>query len=237
MRVCYPAITCSIVFVSFNAGCGRNSVADLEIPEQLILYSIDGQDYGPENAPKVEETFHGYPVLGKVEIKEAEKREEIIAALKDGIAGSDGTMAKCFWPRHGIRAVEKGQTIDYVICFECYQLQVYLDGNAKSEPTIRKITAVHLDGNHDEQRTRGDFERWLALLEPGGVMIVDDVDNPGWPGVARALPWLERWAAADRGDRSTIAAGCGFSGRLAQRGDQPCRPAEGDATSDQMVNS
>jgi hypothetical protein len=142
MRIRCLAVICYVAFVTFTIGCGRDSVAGLEAPEELILYSVDGRDFEPGQAPKAEETFHGYPVLGKVEIKEADKRKEIMAALKDGMARSDGKMAKCFWPRHAVRAVEQGKTVDYVICFECYQLQVHLDGTAKTEPTLREPQSV-----------------------------------------------------------------------------------------------
>jgi len=129
-------ICVSIIGAAF-IGCGSGSVANLEVPDQLTLYSIDGRDFEPGKEPKVEEKFHGYPVLGKIEVKDLEKRKEIIATLKQGMARSDGKMAKCFWPRHAIRAVEKGRTIDCVICFECYQLEVH-EGRSKSVKPITR---------------------------------------------------------------------------------------------------
>jgi hypothetical protein len=33
----------------------------------------------------------------------------------------------CFNPRHGIRVTHDDQTIDFVICFECSQIQVWRD--------------------------------------------------------------------------------------------------------------
>ena len=127
-RMLFP-ICCIVIGTAF-AGCGDGSVANLDVPEQLTLYSIDGRHFEPGKEPKVEEKFHGYPVLGKVEVTDPDRRKEIIAALNEGRARSNGTMAKCFLPRHAIRAVEKGRTVDYVICFECYQLEVH-DGNSK----------------------------------------------------------------------------------------------------------
>jgi hypothetical protein len=129
-------ICCSIIGAAF-AGCGGGSVASLDVPDKLTLYSIDGRDFEPGKEPKVEEKFHGYPVLGKVEVKDPERRKEIIAALKDGMARSDGRMAKCFWPRHAIQAVEKGRTIDCVICFECRQLEIH-EGSSKSVKPITR---------------------------------------------------------------------------------------------------
>src|SRR2546425_5725912 len=63
---------------------------DLDAPDQLILYSIDGRDFDPpESRPMADETFHGYPVLGKVEIIDPDKRKELMTAVKEGIARGD----------------------------------------------------------------------------------------------------------------------------------------------------
>src|SRR5207248_3305054 len=94
-------------------------------PEKLTLYSIDGNSYNPGEGPKTDETFHGYAVLGKIDVADPEKRKEIMAALKEGIDASDGRMAKCFWPRHAIRAEQAGKVFEYVICFQCEQMEVY----------------------------------------------------------------------------------------------------------------
>jgi hypothetical protein len=106
-------------------GCSRDPYPGLENPEELTLYSIDGRDFQPGQEPKVDEKFHGYPVLGKLKITDAGKRKEIAAALQDAMAKSDGTMNKCFWPRHAIRVKVGDRTVDYVICFECLQLELH----------------------------------------------------------------------------------------------------------------
>ena len=131
-----------VVVAAALSGCGRNPVAGLKQPEQLTLYSIDGRDFEPGQEPKADEKFHGYPVLGKIEVTDAAKRQEIVEALQDGLAQSDGTMAKCFWPRHAIRAVENGRTLDYVICFECLQLEAYVDGSKSVKPVTREPQSV-----------------------------------------------------------------------------------------------
>lgn len=136
MRICLYLLLCGALLYLLVAGCGRDSATGLDAPEQLTLYSIDGRDFEPGQRPKATEAFKGYPVLGKVEVTDPDKRKEITESLKKGLAKSDGKMAKCFWPRHAIRVVEKGRTIDYVICFECYQLETYKE-DAK---TVKPIT-------------------------------------------------------------------------------------------------
>jgi hypothetical protein len=49
-------------------------------------------------------------------------------ALQRSARSSEGAMAVCFHPRHGIR-VTRGDTVtDVVICFECYKVQVFANG-------------------------------------------------------------------------------------------------------------
>jgi hypothetical protein len=141
MRVRFLLGACLLV-AAVMVGCGRDPVLGLGVPEQLYLYSLDGRYFEPGQEPKTAEKFHGVPVLGKVEITDPEKRREIVAALKDGVARSDGKTAGCFWPRHGLRVVEKGQTLDYVICFECLQLEVHAGGSKKTKPTTWAPQAV-----------------------------------------------------------------------------------------------
>ncbi|MHC5537639.1 hypothetical protein ACYOEI_05345 [Singulisphaera rosea] len=71
------------------------------------------------------ETFHGYPVLGKVEIASAERRSEVIQALRRSTQDLDHGFARCFWPRHALRAERDGKAVDYVICFQCSWIKVF----------------------------------------------------------------------------------------------------------------
>jgi hypothetical protein len=144
------ALACLILA---SVGCGAPT--DLQSPEQLTLYSIDGRwhrggadwDCGPgarelEDAPeyippagvKIAEQFHGYPVLGKVEITDAQQRQQIVSGLKEGLR--QGGMSKCFCPRHAVRAVEKGHTFEYLICFQCHDYVEFIDGNRKRSGSV-----------------------------------------------------------------------------------------------------
>jgi hypothetical protein len=87
----------------------------LESPDQLTLYSIDPRTSKDETR----ETFHRYPVLGKIEMTDPAQRKEIVEAMQAGITTSELVVMACFEPRHAIRVVKQGQTLDLVICFEC----------------------------------------------------------------------------------------------------------------------
>ena len=138
----YVVLVGCVLVISAFVGCRSDPVAGVSTPDQLTLYSINGLVPVRGKVPEGEDEFHGFPVLGKVEITDAAKRKEIMAALKEGVTRSDGNMAKCFWPRHAIRAVEKGRTVDYVICFKCYQLEVHEGSTMNLKPVTREPQLV-----------------------------------------------------------------------------------------------
>lgn len=111
------------------AAVGRSSAADmpadvkaaLEKATEWELYSLHPEQTQEE--PK--DAFHKWRVLGKTSVKDADTRKTLLAALEKGAKDNDGTEARCFNPRHGIRVKAGDKTIDLVICFECYQTVVF----------------------------------------------------------------------------------------------------------------
>jgi hypothetical protein len=101
----------------------ETAAAALEKAVQFELLAIDPKHQ--DEKPK--DDFHGWRILGRTTIKDANTRKKLVAALKQGAAENDGIFANCFNPRHGIRVTHEGKTIDFLICFECLQVQVYTD--------------------------------------------------------------------------------------------------------------
>lgn len=70
-------------------------------------------------------TFHGYKVLGSTQVRDAGTRGRLVTALEKGIAANEGTIGACFNPRHGIHVKKGKEYADFVICFECLQIEIY----------------------------------------------------------------------------------------------------------------
>jgi hypothetical protein len=109
------------------AGAGDPIPADfkkaLENAKTVELYSLD------PSIPikKGDMNFHGWKILGKTEVKK-EALKKLVTAFKDGAAEQNQKVsAGCFRPRHGIRVQYKGKTHDFVVCFECIAVMLYLD--------------------------------------------------------------------------------------------------------------
>lgn len=101
----------------------------LESADTFVLLSLDPvPKHFREDAWKIEDAFHNYPVLGRTTITNKTERSNLLNSLLKGIREADGSMAPCFNPRHGIRATRGGQMVDLVICFECLRTDVHLNG-------------------------------------------------------------------------------------------------------------
>jgi hypothetical protein len=125
-----------LLALSLLVGCGGTVGSLPADPDQLILYSIDGPSYYKSDGVLTPDQEKGalhnrYPVLGKVEITEPKQRREIISALKTAVETPSSRKA-CFIPRHAIRFIKGGKTIDLVICFQCSNYQIYRQGEYDS---------------------------------------------------------------------------------------------------------
>ncbi len=112
-------------------------------PDQLFLYSIDGKHSNsktPEEAKiaagwPVVGHLYDYPVLGKIEVTDRRQVRDILAAVRRAIRKAPEVGANCYWPRHVVRTVKGGETVDVVICFQCSRYQVYREGKRETEGT------------------------------------------------------------------------------------------------------
>jgi hypothetical protein len=101
--------------------------------ELFELYSLDPELKTDKagNAVKVKDGFHDWQVLGKTEVKGEAERKRLADALRLAAEDNFGMAAACFIPRHGIRLKGGGKTVDLVICFQCFSVQVFVDGERK----------------------------------------------------------------------------------------------------------
>lgn len=112
----------------------------LDKADTVELLSLDPTPLGDKE--KVKQSFHGYKVLGKVDLTKKADKEKLLKAFYKGIDDSDGSVAGCFIPRHGIRAKVDGKTIEIVVCFQCHSMQVYIGDKRTSVLTDRSPAAT-----------------------------------------------------------------------------------------------
>jgi hypothetical protein len=94
--------------------------------DTLELLSLDpGRPGRPAAMPL--NAFHGWTVLGRTTIQDATQRKAVVGALDRGVA-EGAFAARCFDPRHGVRAMRGKTVVELVICFECRQIEAFVDG-------------------------------------------------------------------------------------------------------------
>jgi hypothetical protein len=101
----------------------------LQNADQIELLSLDPREGGGEHEVKdVKDLFHDYRSLGSVKVTNGHDRKRLVAEIDSAIAATHpGEEGACFEPRHGIRATAKGRTVTLVICFQCWNVHVYLN--------------------------------------------------------------------------------------------------------------
>lgn len=107
--------------------------AVLEAPDrfEILALSPEREQDTPSGPPAG--TFHGHRILGRAQLPAAGMREELVGLVYQGLRDSDGTVARCFNPRHGISATRGGRTVDLLICYECYLMRIH---GPSGEPTM-----------------------------------------------------------------------------------------------------
>jgi hypothetical protein len=153
-RVSTLSILIAFLVILGSAGCSGQKAnklpsaakSILEKADQIELLSIDpGHPERDEPPPKGD--YYGWKVLGKTVIEDKDTQKSIHSALEQGIA-EGGWPPACFDPRHAIHASDNGKTVDLLICFECKQILVYLDGqrqdpyvftSSSPEPVLDKV--------------------------------------------------------------------------------------------------
>lgn len=118
----YLSLMLVVVLLAVTWSCGQSTP---DLPDQIIIYSLDGTNRD-DKPPGEGENYFGYPVLGSVTVEDPEIRREVIKSVMVAIAyPREGPAEKCFEPRHGLALTTNGQKIDYVICFQCGNFKVF----------------------------------------------------------------------------------------------------------------
>jgi hypothetical protein len=111
----------------------RSMTDPLRHASDYELYSLNPTPGAPSA-----ENFHGWKVLGRTPISDPMIRKKLTDALFASMSESDGFAVGCFSPRHAIRVIQAGRITDYVICFQCIQVEVFDGANLKATFLVSK---------------------------------------------------------------------------------------------------
>jgi hypothetical protein len=97
----------------------------LDSADSAVIYSLD-----PNGDPRKEPALHYVSILGRAKLNTAETHQAS-HAFNQAVRGWDNIMAECFNPRHALRIHANGHTYDYLLCYECHQIEVFVDDDLK----------------------------------------------------------------------------------------------------------
>jgi hypothetical protein len=97
---------------------------ELQNAERIEVFRLNPKPL-PDEGKNTKRGFHGYAILIEGQTETAERRKEIASFLGKTLHWNELRKALCFNPRHGVRVVSGKQTLDFLICFECYRVQVF----------------------------------------------------------------------------------------------------------------
>jgi hypothetical protein len=127
----------------------RSLLAALSQSERFELFALL-----PERSEKsVTAGFHGWPILAQSLVADRETQNILTQALKAG-AESSFSFRSCFEPRHGVRLLFQGKTVDLVICFKCETVEVYLDD--------RRVKGFSTTNSPEATFDRVVADRWVS---------------------------------------------------------------------------
>jgi hypothetical protein len=131
-----------VIGLSAQVAAQDNKIPDQarEILEKSTQFDLLSIGHGP-STKKPAEDFRGWPVIGKTTVEDPDTRNRLVAALEKAVEENKGDSMKCFNPRHGIRVTHDGMTADFVICFECFQVVVYVTGDKEQRFLITATPA------------------------------------------------------------------------------------------------
>lgn len=157
-----PLFTCSLMSASTAILAAplssRVDIASaLASATKVVMYSLEPGEAGardPDGAC-VGLCYYGWPVLGQVEIS---RRARLIGQVTSWLKNPDpNEKALCFDPRHGLRVITTEAAFDFVVCFECEGVEIYVDS---------KPVEVSPHPNNIQRD-------WDRLLKKAGVLLAE----------------------------------------------------------------
>jgi hypothetical protein len=133
-RLALAAFALILAAIAMMLAAGAFAV-DNEIPKEariafekateFEMYSLNPARLRDKEVKEADaDRFHNWKILGKTTVKD-DVAKKVRSAVEKGVKDSDGSVAACFNPRHGIRIVHEMKTYDLVICYECLSANVF----------------------------------------------------------------------------------------------------------------
>ena len=123
----------------------------LEMAERIDVLRLNSQKLPKGKAAR---EFHGHEILSEAHVEPADRRKEMAAFLGKTLHWNVLREALCFDPHHGLRAVSGKRTVEFLICFSCFRVDVF-DGGER----IGSLPLDFTDKDHPIEKYLADAEK------------------------------------------------------------------------------
>jgi len=123
MAQCKTAILILAALITSCFSCGgptNSGTASIHAASELTLYSIHPYPWESRKSYPDAETMKGHAILSEKTIRDKSVIGKLAEALDSSLNSSEAEFAKCFYPRHAVKA---NGTL-YLICFQCGHLYI-----------------------------------------------------------------------------------------------------------------
>jgi hypothetical protein len=103
----------------------------LQKAERLEVFRLNPKRLA-EDSTAATPSFHRHEILTKGPVETAEQRKEVVSFVAKTLHWNHQRAALCFNPRHGLRISAEEQTLDFLICFECWRVEVFEGDNLRA---------------------------------------------------------------------------------------------------------
>jgi hypothetical protein len=132
-------VFCSLMLCITLTGIAEANSAKyipLENIRKLELISVS-PELDPNIVLKVDDsyTFHCYSILGRRRMESRTGIKEIVGALNSSLRPHVSNLC-LFSPRHGLKVFYKDSEIDYLICYQCGDVEQFHGGDDKNPKVL-----------------------------------------------------------------------------------------------------
>ena len=106
----------------------------LDSPSEIALYSTN-----PDSQAFhwwFSRWFHGYRIIGQISVTDPIQRRQVATVVRQAARTYIADTKCVFSPRHAVRLSSGAHTYDFLICFECLQMEVYSDDQRVADLSI-----------------------------------------------------------------------------------------------------
>ena len=114
----------------------RNLAEAFQSSPKFELYSIDSRPFFKSKGTVHKGEIGNWPILGKIDITDAVVRLGLADVFVAAASMPGDYQVACFVPRHAIRIMHAGKNVDFIICFECGNVNV--DGILPALPEVSR---------------------------------------------------------------------------------------------------